>query len=495
MNGPRHGWDGAVRRWLRGVRGRLVATYLLAAIVAAAAGILLFSLALGRGLRANVDAVLQTRADNVAADLGAAGTSEVVNPPASGGPSQRISDLQAITAVYRPNGHLVAAQPARLPASPLTAEQTRHRPTVPTIRTANYGDESFRMLVRPTQRSDGTWLVVVGASLSAANEASAEVRRAMLIATPVLLVLVGVGAWLLSGAALRPVARMSADARRLSEHDSAGRITEPPTADSLNQLARTFNALLGRLHTSLDRQRTLVADAGHELRTPLAVLQTELETAVRPTRSRTDLVDSINHARVEVARLAALAEDLLLLAGADGGQPIVRRQLTDVSELLDDVLRSGTARAQAKGITLHLDRPAPLIADVDPLAVRRIMDNLLANALRHTPPGGAITIEAQTETLPARGGSADQDRLQVRISDTGPGFPPAFLGHAFDRFGRADQGRSRSATAAGAGLGLAIVATLTAAHGGTVTAVNKPGGGAVIEVQIPHAIDHDTDLR
>jgi signal transduction histidine kinase len=111
-------------------------------------------------------------------------------------------------------------------------------------------------------------------------------------------------------------------------HDDGSRITEPPTMDSLNRLARTLNALLDRLRVSLDQQRAFVADAGHELRTPLAVLQTELETAIRPNRTRQDLVDSITHAQDEVARLAALANDLLFLAEADGGHPMMRRQPT-----------------------------------------------------------------------------------------------------------------------------------------------------------------------
>lgn len=473
--------------WPRGVRGRLVVTYLLAASVLAVVGLGLFTVALGRGLLASVDAALRTRADSIAADLTAAGSSEQVSPPPAVRATGRgAGDLQAITAVYGPTGRLVDAQPPVLPASPLTGPQSARRPTVAAIRTADYAGESFRILVKPVRRSDGTWLVVVGESLSAADEAGAQVRQALWVGTPVLLALVGVGAWLLSGAALKPVSRMSADAQTLGEHDSAGRIREPPTRDSLNQLAGTFNALLDRLHTSLSRQRTLVADAGHELRTPLAVLQTELETAVRPTRSRDDLVDSINHARLEVARLAALAEDLLLLAEADGGQPIIRRQLTDVSELLDDVIGSGAGRAAARQVTLTVDRPAPLIAEIDPVALRRILDNLLTNALRHTPTAGTITIEARTvESALTEAGSAGPQILQLRVCDTGTGFPPEFLPYAFDRFGRADQGRSRSATAAGSGLGLAIVATLTAAHGGTVTAHNKTAGGAVLEVQLP----------
>jgi two-component system OmpR family sensor kinase len=473
--------------WLRGVRARLVAAYLLAAVILAVAGVALFTMALSRGLRTNVDAALQTRAATLAGDL-AAGNVEQVDPVPKIGAGRTASDVLAFTAIYSPGGRLVDTQPANLPASPLTAAQLRTPPSVATIRSTRFGGESFRILAQPVARSDGTWMVAVGESLAAADEASAQVRHALFIAVPILLILVGVGAWLLSGAALKPVDRMRADAQNLGEHDPAGRITEPATHDSLNQLAHTFNALLDRLHHSLDRQRSLVADAGHELRTPLAVLQTELETAVRPTRSRADLVDSITHARLEVTRLAALAEDLLLLAQADGGQPIVRRQLSDVAELIDDVTRAYTNRADAASVTLRSSAPPALTAQLDPVAVRRILDNLMANSLQHTPTGGTITLQANIDT-PA--GAAAAAQLVLAVSDTGPGFPPDFLAHVFDRFTRVDQGRSRSAEAAGSGLGLAIVETLTHAHTGLVMASNLPGGGAVVELRIPLATDDD----
>jgi two-component system OmpR family sensor kinase len=472
------GWR-EVRTWLRGVRARLVTTYVLAAVILAVAGVLLFTLTLGRSLRANVDAALQTRAGTLAADLTAGNLEQTDPPPQIGNGTTAGTGLLAFTAVYAPGGRLVDAQPASLPGSPLTVDQLRTPPAAATTRTTRFGDESFRILAQPVRLSDGVWVVVAGQSLGAAN---AEVRHALFIAVPILLLLVGLGAWLLSGAALKPVDRMRADAQELSEHDLAGRITEPATRDSLNQLARTFNALLDRLHHSLDRQRSLVADAGHELRTPLAVLQTELETAVRPTRSRADLVNSITHARVEVARLAALAEDLLLLAQADGGQPIVRRQLTDVSELLDDVTRSYRDRADLASIDLQAQHSAPLIAELDPVALRRILDNLVSNALRHTPARGVVTLYAGIEPVTP---TTAESQLVLRVSDTGPGFPADFLAHAFDRFTRADQGRSRSAAAAGSGLGLAIVETLVRAHAGTVTAANGPGGGASVQIRLP----------
>jgi signal transduction histidine kinase len=473
--------------WLRGVRGRLVATYVLSAALLAVAGVALFTFVLDRGLLANVDTGLRSRAATLVSDVRDSNI-EQVGPSPTTRPAAR-QGVDAFTAVFAPGGRLVAAQPAQLPAQPLTAQQLRTPPTMTSVHTTDYGGQSFRVLIQPVTRSDGVWTVVAATSLNAAHDASAQVRHALYVAVPVLLILVGVGAWLLSGAALKPVDRMRTDAQNLSEHDTGERLTEPATRDSLNGLARTFNALLDRLHRTLDSQRSLVADAGHELRTPLAVLQTELETAVRPNRTRADLVDSINHARAEVTRLAMLSEDLLLLAQADGGQPIVRRELTDVGELIDGVVRAHHESMSSRSVTVTISRPAALIAEIDPVALRRILDNLLSNATRYTPVGGALDVRAAVTTV--TGDAAPATELSVSISDTGPGFAPELLPHLFERFTRGDSGRGRDGATSGTGLGLAIVDALVGGHGGTVTAENRPDGGAVVNVRLPLPRDAD----
>jgi two-component system OmpR family sensor kinase len=462
-----------LRLWPRGVRARLVAVYLLAAAVLALAGALVLTITLANGLRANVDAGLHTRADALAADV-AAGNIERTDPGPSVTARARGEDVTTFTAVLDPSGTLVDAQPIRLPASPLVVRPASD----PVLTSTRYAGIAFRILTIPVHRSDGTWHIVAGQSLEAANEANSQVRRAVLIATPILLLLVGFGAWLLSGSALKPVERMRADAQRLSEHDGKGRLSEPGTADSLARLARTFNQLLDRLHNSLYRQRGLVADAGHELRTPLAVLQTELETAVRPGRTRADLIDSISHAHLEVQRLSALSEDLLLLAQTDSSVGVLAAELTDIGALLDDTVAAHHAVASARSVSLHAAHPPALLAEADPAAIRRVLDNLVVNALRHAR--GHVWLEADRESPPSTA-----DVVMLRVRDDGPGFPPNFLPHAFDRFTRADEHRSRADPTTGTGLGLAIVRSLITAHRGTVTAANVPDGGAEVTIRIP----------
>jgi two-component system, OmpR family, sensor kinase len=466
---------GRVPRWLRGVRARLVAAYLVTAAVLAVGGVLLLTISLRHGLQANVDAGLQTRASALAADITAGNIDHVDPAPTIATSSSQALDVTTFTAVITPAGGLVDAQPSRLPASPVIGRPTAERRLV----SAAFGGAPFRILTIPVHRADGVWLVVAGQSLEAANETNAQIRLALTVATPILLVLVGLGAWVLSGAALRPVDRMRADVQRLSDISGHARITEPDTGDGLDRLAKTFNQLLDRLHHSLDQQRALVADAGHELRTPLAVLRTELETAVRPTRTRDDLIDSIEHAQVEVARLAELAENLLLLAQADAGRTLVVHEYAEIGEIVGAALAAHRARADARSITIDVHDVEPVLADIDLVALRRILDNLLANAVRHAPDNGHIWLMAKAAGEPA------PTTLHVEVRDDGAGFPTDYLGRAFGRFSRPDQGRSRAGSSNGTGLGLAVVKSLAEAMGGRASATNRPDGGAIVRIELP----------
>ncbi|MDT4891240.1 MAG: two-component system, OmpR family, sensor kinase [Pseudonocardiales bacterium] len=459
-----------MRAWLHSVRGRLIATYLVAATVLATAGVALLAFTLASGLRANVDAGLQTRADPLAADVASGHPGESGPAPTVGLRRSREGEIGTFTAVFDPSGRLVYAVPGQLPTAPSPAKNRSGS----TFVTTRYDGQPFRVLTVPVPRSDGSWLVVTGQSLDAANDATTQVRHTLYVAIPIVLALVGLGAWWLSGAALRPVDRMSADAARLSEHAERGGISEPPTRDSLSRLAHTFNGLLDRLHDSIDRQREFVADAGHELRTPLAVLQTELQTAVRPGRTREDLAESIGHARIEVARLAQLADDLLLLAQVDTARPLARRELTEIRPLIEHVVAAYRSSAEARSQRVGVVCPRDLVADVDPSAVQRILGNVLTNALRHAPAGGSIRVTAAIEV----------GQLVLRVRDDGPGFAPEFLGHAFERFSRSDSARGRAAVAGGTGLGLAIVESLAVAHDGSAEIANSPGGGATVTVRL-----------
>ena len=332
------------------------------------------------------------------------------------------------------------------------------------------------------KRSDGIWLAVAGTSRRANDEALADLNRALFVALPILVLLVAAGAWVLAGAALRPVERMRRDA---AAHGGTGgeRLAVPPTGDELARLAETLNELLGRLGSSLARQQDLVADAGHELRTPLAVLKTELELASRPGRSKEELAEAVEHAAHEVNRLSQLAEDLLFLARADGSGPLVRPAPTDLAGVLHAAIRSARAHADQAGVTLSVDVAPELTAVIDASAVRRAIDNLLANAVEYAAGGPG---QPQVRLSAAYG--KDLHTLKIAVEDTGPGFPADFLPHAFDRFRRADPSRTHRYGQRGAGLGLAVVREIAEAHGGHAQASNIPSGGAHVALVIPQPI-------
>ena len=343
------------------------------------------------------------------------------------------------------------------------------------------GDDDERTRFRASVLSDADGLIlVVGTGTEIADAADEHIEIGLLLGGPIAALLAGLGAWWLSGAALRPVERMRRQSADLAEHDDGTHLAVPGTRDEIASLAITLNALLDRQRQSLaqerqalERERGFVADAGHELRTPLATLRAELELAGRPSRSRDDLAEAVASATSDTDRLIRLAEDLLTLARADGDAPFLRVRPTDLTAVAADAARAAAAVGDPRDVDIVVEAPAGLEAEADPDRLRQALDNLLANAVRHSPDHALVTL-----TVAHRGNTAT-----FTVADDGPGFPDDFLPHAFERFRRADSARARAD--GGSGLGLSIVETIARAHGGTVRAANRPEGGAVVEIEVP----------
>ncbi|HEX5588288.1 MAG TPA: ATP-binding protein [Acidimicrobiia bacterium] len=337
-------------------------------------------------------------------------------------------------------------------------------------------NEPFRLLATPVATSNGARVAVVATSLESINDAVARVRTALLLGGALAVVVAGVGGWWLAGAALRPVERLRREASDISEHDAEAKLIVPGTHDEIAALATTMNGLLEHLHGALRRERAFVADAGHELRTPLSVLRMELELARRPQRTRAELEDAIEHAAAETDRLTGLAEELLLLASSEarwrdaGVCEAVRPQV-------DRAVAAMRRRAEAQGVRVAVHADVPVSVAVAPELLQRAVGNVLDNALRYSPAGSTITV-----TLMQRDGDSE-----IEVVDEGPGFPSAFLPHAFERFRRADDARSRSG--GGAGLGLAIVLAIARAHGGGATAENCSPHGAKVTMRFPRTCE------
>ncbi|GAB3967143.1 ATP-binding protein [Actinoallomurus acanthiterrae] len=306
------------------------------------------------------------------------------------------------------------------------------------------------------------------ARLAAQHEALDDLRRELLTSLPIVFVIATIGAYLLTGAALRPVERMRAQAASVTEDTPGQRLDVPAGRDEIARLALTLNEMLARLQAALDRERRFVADAGHELRTPISMLQAEIELALRRPRDAADLRAALASAHEETVRLVRLTEDLLLLARTDRTRPDIRR--VRVAPLLHRIADRLAATAPERKITV--DCPADLALLVDEDRLERAVTNLAHNALRHGH--GRIQITAH----------GDGDQVAVHVRDDGPGFPPEFLAHAFDRFTQADRAR----TGMGTGLGLAITAAIARAAGGTYGAANHPDGGADVWITLPYLI-------
>jgi signal transduction histidine kinase len=336
-------------------------------------------------------------------------------------------------------------------------------------------EENLRVLGAPLPGHPG-WVAVAATSLETYNATQSQVVRGLAVGGGVFMAIAGAGAYWLARAALSPVERLRRQAAAISGRDGDPAVLQVPrTRDEIAALAGTMNSLLSRLRRALDAERAFVADASHELRSPLAILRGELELAALPGRSPGELADAVRTAAEEADRLARITNDLLVLARGDAGQLELRLAETDLPDLLGRSADLAGSRLAAAGVSCRVDVPAASRARVDPDRIRQAVDNLLANAARFAPAGSVIVVTARE----------DGPDLRIEVSDDGPGFPEAFLPHAFERFRRPDGGRNRDD--GGAGLGLAIVQAICAAHGGRATARNKPGGGAVVSLLFPGA--------
>jgi len=338
-------------------------------------------------------------------------------------------------------------------------------------------ENPVRLLAFPLPSGSRAAVAVVSSSTELLDEAVDHVEEGFLFGGPVVVVGGAFAGWLLTGAALRPVERMR---RQAAQATAAGAVPGggpvldvPATRDEIAALARTMNELLERLRTAVARERAFVADAGHELRTPLSILRTELELAARPGRTREELSEAIRSAAEETDRLARLAEGLLLLA-REQDERFLHRERVGVRAVLEASIAGLQVRAQARQARITLDvGPRDLTATWDEDLMRQVLANLIDNALRHGPRHGTIRVSA----------AGFAGRVVLRVEDNGPGFPDDFLPRAFERFSRADA--ARGSADGGAGLGLAIVDLIVRAHGGRVQAGNRPEGGAVVTAEIP----------
>ncbi|HSR22463.1 MAG TPA: HAMP domain-containing sensor histidine kinase [Candidatus Eisenbacteria bacterium] len=440
----------------RSVKDRLTVVTVVGttAILVVALGVLY--VALSAQLRVAIDNGLAVRADDLVAGLREGG--------------MKVPSEDPLAQVYTPSGALLDSsislfEPMLTPAQVTAAahRQTHLDVTDPRGRE----EDGLRVLVRPVEIGGRHVVVAVAASQSPAEDARRRVLLVMALTTPVLVAVLALAGRLVLSAALRPVDVLAEEAEEIA---AAGRPRQLPPFeghDEIAHMARTLAGMLHRLEVSFDRERAFVDDASHELRTPLAVLRGELELGLVATDDPEEVRRSLKAALRECERLSSLAEDLLVLAREDGGGGLSDPQTVDVRSVADEV----AARLSRDGLAVSSDGPS-VSAWVDRLAIERALSNLVGNSAA----AGAHRVRIRV--------SRRSGRLRLRVEDDGPGFPPALLPSAFERFTRGDAARTRRE--GGAGLGLAIVAAIVRAHEGTVTADNTSSlGGAGVTLNLP----------
>ena len=466
---------------IESVRARLTVYYVSAlAIILVLVGGLIYVL-LARALYARIDdnlgALIQTADNSLHNDL-AEGQS--VDDAARSTAAELASRLQML-AIYDGRGRLLAEE-QRDPdlAIPLPPLETipAGEPTLLTVAETGDADDRHRLAVRRLTVVPGNvpYIVVAGSSLEPTDEELGALREILLYVVPIALALAGLGGWFLAHRSLAPVVAMAERARQIGVGDLTARLPVANPRDELGRLAQTFNELLGRLEASLTQQRQFMADASHELRTPVTTARTAVSVALqRPHRDESEYRETLGIIEQQTARLSRIVEDMFTLARADAGNYPVRRDAMYLEELVDDMVRAARVVASTRdvGVTLESSASAPLTGDEDLL--RRLVGNVLDNAVRHSSAGGTVAVRLR-DTPPA---------YEIEIADSGPGVPPEDRPHIFERFYRADRSRSREASDGGAGLGLALARWIARVHDGDVRLSHSGPHGSTFTITLP----------
>jgi two-component system, OmpR family, sensor kinase len=373
-----------------------------------------------------------------------------------------------MVAVFDADGATVRRTGIALPiALPVFAE--RHQVVTATVRAADH--HRWRVTLRSGDMNGHRFAVALAAPLEGLETQWGALVEACAIGIPFVLTLAIGGGWLLGRRGLRPLAQMATEARDITAQTANARLAVPGVGAELDDVAASFNRVLDRLGSALSTQRRFMADASHELRTPVSIMRTAADVTLSQTvRDDAEYRDALAVVSQQSSRLARLVDDMLVLARADaGGYPMVPAEV-DLDAVVADCVRELAPRAAAKEIRVA-SRLEPISVTADEALLRRMFGNLLANAVIYTPRGGAIEV-----TMAQRPGV-----VAVHIADTGPGIAPADRERVFERFVRLDPARGEG----GAGLGLSIARWVAEVHGGHVDLLSSGPGGSVFSATIP----------
>lgn len=457
MAGRRHVLFGSVR-------ARMTVLATLVAVVAVGISAVALLVVLRHSLERAGDDAAKTRAQDLAA-LAATGTLPAL---------LTVPNDEDVAQVVDASGAVLAGSTGHTGRAITTFAPEGRAPVVQMVRDVPDDNEliDFRVWAQRALTREGPVTVYIGTSLESVNETIATVRRVLLLILPPLLALLAVASWVLVGRALRPVEAIRAEVADISGRALDRRVPVPPRRDEIGRLASTMNQMLDRLQAASERQRKFVADASHELQSPIAALRTQLEVAIAQPAT-TDWAATSSDLLAESRHMERLVRDLLFLARSDGEESVRRIEPVD----LDDIVLEEATRLRSTaqvGVDASGVSAAPLSGNRDELT--RLVRNLLENAEHHAESRVHIRL------------SAEGREIILMVEDDGPGVPPAERERIFQRFTRLDEARSRHN--GGTGLGLAIVKEIAERHGGTVCVDNAdPGARFAVrlpQTQVPH---------
>jgi heavy metal sensor kinase len=456
------------------IRARLTVWFaaMLAAILIVLSGATWW--ALRDSVRHTIDENLANRVDAVARFLNEPGTSEsfeelredlreyVALDP--GWTLIRIRDAQGVQ-LYRSEAFDVQAV-ATVPASP-QAPSRAYQDLV-------MRGQSVRLLTSRATIRGQPFVIEVAWPAGEWREVMDQFGWAVLLIIPFGILAAAAGGYWISRRALAPVDRLTTTARAITANQLSRRIDVPATGDELQRLSETLNEMLARLETAFAETTRFTADASHELRTPVSIIRTSAEVALRRPRSAETYCQALEVILREAERTSALVQDLLVLTRADAGVDTLQRAPVDLGSLLEGLRTSMLARGDRGGIEVRVEVPGgPVIIEGDAAALGRLMLILVDNAVTYSPAPGLVRVWLRAES----GG------VVLGVDDSGMGIAGEDLPRVFDRFYRADKARSRES--GGAGLGLSIAKGIVERHAGCITIESEAGKGCRVRVEIP----------
>lgn len=422
-------------------------------------------------LYAGIDRALASRASQIALGLGTPGEGvfqDISDSTLAGLPREQTA-AQLLTA----NGRIIEYAGGALSQQSLAPADVVSRAAKSSgalLTTIHRGEDRYRLLVVRDDKQGH--LILVGANTESADDAVARVIAILLLTGPLVLLAAGGGGRFVARRALSPVAHMTAIAAGIGIDRLSERVPLSGGQDELDALAETLNHMLARLENGVQEKRRLVADASHELQTPLAVMRAEVDVTLASPGLAPEAVEVLESAREEIDRMIRIVRNLLTLARFDEGTLQLLRRPVDLLEMAEETVESLSVLAKERGVSLTATGERALV-DADAEYLRLVVVNLAENAVKYSGRGASVSVEVES------GGG----KVTLSVTDTGPGIPLEAQPLVFDRFYRIDSSRSKDS--GGSGLGLAISKEITEAHGGRIELESEPGAGSRFTVVLP----------